>query len=109
MMLILLLAGQQVLLVYPSANRDPRAFEDPERFDVARNPQHLSFGIGSHYCLGANHARMELRVAFREILRRLPDMQYSEGGPVLHPSSLVRTCAEMRVKYTPEGAATQAA
>jgi cytochrome P450 len=52
--------------------------------------------------MGANLARMEMRVAFEEVLRRLPDMQYSAGGPVLKPSSLVRTCVEMRVKYTPE-------
>jgi cytochrome P450 len=52
--------------------------------------------------MGANLARMEMRVAFEELLRRLPDMEYTAGGPVLKPASLVRTCAEMKVKYTPE-------
>ncbi len=95
-------AGQIVLLVYPTANRDPDQFEDPDRFDIDRNPHHLGFGLGSHFCLGANLARMEMRVAFEELLRRLPDMAYAGGGPVLKPSALVRNCIEMRVKYTPE-------
>jgi cytochrome P450 len=95
-------AGQRVLMLYGSANRDEREFEDPDRFVVDRNPHHVGFGIGSHFCMGANLARMEMRVAFREILRRLPDMEYSAGGPVLTPSALVRTCSEMRVSFTPE-------
>lgn len=97
-----ILAGQQVLLLYPSANRDERVFEDPDVFRVERRPSHLGFGIGSHFCLGANLARMEMRVAFSELLRRLPDMEYAAGGPVIRPSSLVRTCAEMKVRFTPE-------
>jgi len=95
--------GQQVLMLYPAANHDPDQFEDPDRFVVDRNPQHLGFGIGKHFCMGANLARMELRVAFEELLRRLPDMEYAAGGPVVRPSALVRSCVEMRVKFTPEG------
>jgi cytochrome P450 family 142 subfamily A polypeptide 1 len=95
-------AGQRVLLVYPTANRDHRVFDNPDTFDIDRNPAHLGFGIGSHFCLGANLARMEMRVAFEELLRRLPDMSYSGVGPVLRPSALVRSCVEMRVRYTPE-------
>jgi cytochrome P450 family 142 subfamily A polypeptide 1 len=95
-------ADEKVLIIYPMANRDPREFDDPDRFDIDRNPHHVGFGLGSHFCLGANLARMEMRVAFEELLRRLPDMEYAAGGPVLKPSSLVRTCAEMKVKYTPE-------
>ena len=94
--------GDKVLIVYPSANHDPAAFANPDVFDVTRNPHHVGFGVGSHFCLGANLARMELRVAFGELLRRLPDMEYAAGGPVIVPSSLVRTCSEMRVKFTPE-------
>ncbi|MDG2335394.1 MAG: cytochrome P450 [Myxococcota bacterium] len=97
-----LLAGQKVLVVYPSANRDPRQFEDPEVFRIERNPSHLAFGVGSHFCLGANLARMEMRVAFRELLARLPDMEFSDGGPVIVPSSLVRSCAEMKVRFSAE-------
>ncbi|MCP4005242.1 MAG: cytochrome P450 [bacterium] len=95
-------AGQKVLIIYTSANRDEREFEDPDRFDIDRNPHHLGFGIGNHFCLGANLARMEMRVAFERVLSRLPNMEYSAGGPVLQPSALVRTCAEMKVRYTPE-------
>jgi len=94
--------GQTVLMIYPSANRDAEQFEDPNTFKVERNPQHLAFGIGNHYCLGANLARMEMRVTFGELLRRLPDMEYAAGGPVVHPSALVRSCVEMKVRYTPE-------
>jgi len=94
--------GQQVLLVYGSANRDEETFDEPERFRVERNPHHVAFGIGNHFCLGANLARMEMRVAFSEVLRRLPDMEYANGGPAFEPSSLVRSCASMRVRFTPE-------
>ena len=94
--------GQRVLLVYPIANRDPEQFDDPDRFDIDRNPHHLGFGLGSHFCLGANLARMEMRVAFEDLLRRLPDMEYADGGPVFEPSTLVRSCVEMRVRYSPE-------
>jgi cytochrome P450 len=67
-------AGALVRLVWGSANRDPREFEDPERFDVTRQiPRHLALGQGVHFCLGANLARLEARVAFEELLARIPD------------------------------------
>ncbi len=94
--------GQTVLLVYPSANRDEDEFEEADRFRVDRHPRHLGFGIGNHFCLGGNLARMEMRVAFEELLRRLPDMEYADGGPELRPAALVRSCTHMRVRYTPE-------
>jgi len=97
-----ILQGQKVLIVYPAGNRDPREFEDPDVFRIDRNPSHLAFGIGSHFCLGANLARMEMRVAFAELLKRLPDMEFAAGGPVIVPSSLVRSCSEMKVRFTPE-------
>ena len=75
--------GQQVLIVYPSANHDADMYDDPDTFKVERNPEHLAFGIGTHFCLGANLARMEMRVAFGEILRRFPDMRYADDGPDL--------------------------
>ena len=81
---------------------DPEAFENPEVFDIDRNPHQLAFGIGPHFCLGANLARMELRIAFRELLRRIPDMEYAAGGPELQPSALVRTMIHMHVRFTPE-------
>ena len=94
--------GQKVLMIYGAANRDPEAFEDPDRFDIDRKAQHVAFGIGNHFCLGANLARMELRVAFTEILRRMRDMQYREGGPEFGTSALVRSVKHMYVTYAPE-------
>lgn len=97
-------AGDKVLMLYGSANRDAEVFEDPDAFRVERNPHHVGFGIGPHFCLGANLARMEMRVVFEELLRRFPDMTYADTeGPVLQPSALVRSCVRMRVRYTPEG------
>lgn len=93
---------EKVLLLYPSANRDEDMFPNSEKFDVARNPDHLAFGIGSHFCLGASLARMEMRVAFEEILSRLPDMQYAGNGPVFEPGSLVRSIKHLNVRFTPE-------
>ncbi len=73
--------GDKVVIFYPSANRDERAFVNPRTFDVARHPNdHLAFGIGEHFCLGANLARLEIRLIFEELLRRLPDLEFA--GPV---------------------------
>jgi cytochrome P450 family 142 subfamily A polypeptide 1 len=94
--------GQKILLAYPSANRDAEEFEDPDAFRIDRNPNHVAFGLGSHFCLGSNLARMEMRVALEQVLRRMPDIEYAASGPVLVPSSLVRTCSEMKVRFSPE-------
>ena len=74
--------GQKVILLYPSANRDAAVFPDPFRFDVTRTPnEHVAFGIGAHFCLGANLARLELRVFFEEALRRLPGLALATDEP----------------------------
>jgi cytochrome P450 family 142 subfamily A polypeptide 1 len=74
--------GDKAILLYPSANRDAAVFPDPFRFDVARSPnEHLAFGIGAHFCLGANLARLELRVFFEEALRRMPDLALATSEP----------------------------
>jgi cholest-4-en-3-one 26-monooxygenase len=73
--------GDKVVIFYPSANRDERKFVNPETFDVRRTPNdHLAFGIGEHFCLGANLARLEIRLIFEEMMRRLPDLEFA--GPV---------------------------
>jgi cytochrome P450 family 142 subfamily A polypeptide 1 len=97
--------GQKVLMIYGSANRDAEVFENPDDFEIDRNPQHLAFGIGNHFCMGANLARMELRVALTEILKRMPDMEYATNGPVLGLSALVRSVAHIQVRFTPEATA----
>jgi cytochrome P450 len=94
--------GQKVLMIYGSANRDEEQFENPDVFDLQRNPQHLAFGIGNHFCLGANLARMELRVALTEILRRMPDLHYTAEGPEYGLSALVLCVKHMHVGFTPE-------
>ncbi len=67
--------GQRVMLLFGAANRDERQFEDPDRLDITRQPtQHLAFGFGTHFCLGASLARLEARVAFEELFARLPEL-----------------------------------
>jgi cytochrome P450 len=75
-------AGETVGLWYPSANRDERVFRDPYRFDVRRDPNdHVGFGHGPHFCLGANLARWELRAVFRELARRRTISKLALAGP----------------------------
>ena len=81
----LIKAGDTVVLWYPSANRDPDAFDDPERFDVARDPNfHLAFGHGHHFCLGANLARWEMRAVFRELAPWLANIEVVGAPDVAH-------------------------
>jgi cytochrome P450 family 142 subfamily A polypeptide 1 len=83
-------AGQQLVLMYSSANRDPAHFIDPERLDVTRHPNpHLSFGFGTHFCLGASLARLEIRVFFEELVRRVRAMRLLEGSVVEMPNAFV--------------------
>jgi cytochrome P450 len=68
--------GDKVLMWYVSSNRDADVYEDPDRFDVHRNPEHQAFGAGGrHFCLGAALARLELKILFEETLKRFPDMK----------------------------------
>lgn len=97
-------AGERVLLIYPSANRDEDAFEDAHRFQVDRHPNpHVAFGIGNHFCLGANLARLELRIMLEALLRRLPDLALAPGTrPSYTDSPFVRGVERMPVVFTPE-------
>src|SRR5258705_11514285 len=81
-------AGEKVILLYPSANRDERAFVRAHEFHVDRRPnEHLAFGHGAHFCLGASLARLELRVMFEVLLERLPDLALASAAPLkLRPS-----------------------
>jgi cholest-4-en-3-one 26-monooxygenase len=94
--------GDQVVLMYPAANRDPAVFDDPDRFDIGRDPNpHLAFGFGPHFCMGASLARIELRVMFSEILGRLPDLHLA-GDPLPRRSSNFISGPEaMPVAFTP--------
>jgi cytochrome P450 family 142 subfamily A polypeptide 1 len=69
-------AGQELILLYPSANRDAAVFDDPDRFDITRSPNpHMAFGFGAHFCLGNQLARLELKVMVERLLARLPDLR----------------------------------
>jgi cholest-4-en-3-one 26-monooxygenase len=93
--------GERVVLFYASANRDEDAFTNPHVFDVSRTPNdHLAFGIGPHFCLGANLARLEIRVMFEELLRRLPDMELA-GKPERLRSYFINGIKRMPVRFTP--------
>ena len=83
-------AGSALLLMAGSANRDERRFDDPERFDIHRNANYLSFGRGTHFCLGASLARLEGRVALEEILNRWPDWTIDMDNAVRAPTATVR-------------------
>jgi cholest-4-en-3-one 26-monooxygenase len=77
-------AGQQVVLMYPSANRDPAHFDEPDRLDVTRHPNHhLAFGFGTHFCLGASLARLEIKLMFEEMLARVDHVERPADGTVV--------------------------
>ncbi|MGV0742958.1 cytochrome P450 [Mycolicibacterium sp. XJ870] len=94
--------GDRVAMFYPSANRDETRFHDPDRFDIGRDPNpHLAFGGGgTHYCLGANLARVEAAAIFPEILARMNDLELT--GPVERVrSNLMSGIRSMPVRFTP--------
>ena len=95
--------GDQMMLFYPSANRDDEVFERPDELDIHRHPNpHVAFGFGTHFCLGAALARLELRVMFREILTRLPDLALADAGALEYrPSNFVSGLESMPVRFTP--------
>jgi cytochrome P450 len=91
-------AGSAMLLLVGAANRDERRYEDADVFDIHReNGQHLTFGFGLHYCLGANLARLEGRVALDELLNRFPTWDVDYDGIRLAPTSTVRGWESMPI------------
>lgn len=96
--------GDRVLLVYSSANRDERAFSDPDRVDITREPNdHVAFGAGGpHYCLGASLARLEAKIMFEAILTRFEGLEV-DGDPDQFPrvhSNLIDGFAHLPIRYT---------
>jgi cytochrome P450 family 142 subfamily A polypeptide 1 len=97
-------AGDKVFMLYQSANRDEDVFDAPDELRVDRNPNpHLAFGVGTHFCLGANLARAEVRVVFEELFKRLGDIRVEDGAtPRRGNSSLVLSLEHLPAVFTPE-------
>ncbi|MFI5296609.1 MAG: cytochrome P450 [Polyangiales bacterium] len=94
--------NEKVVMYYPSANRDEAVFKDGEKFDVGRTPnEHLAFGVGEHFCLGTSLARLEIRVMFEELLRRLPDIELN-GSPRRLRSNFINGTKTLPIRFTPE-------
>ncbi|CAM3206452.1 cytochrome P450 [Williamsia muralis] len=93
--------GDKVVMWYTSANRDETIFEDPEKFDITRDPNpHVAFGgAGAHFCLGAHLARLELDVAFRMLFERYPDIR-AVGEPVRLRSNFLNGIKHLRAEYS---------
>jgi cytochrome P450 family 142 subfamily A polypeptide 1 len=96
-------AGDTVLNVYPSANRDADVFDNPDAFLIERSPNlHLAFGTGPHFCLGANLARTEIRILLEELFTRLPDIHVPDGADAVRgPNTLVTTINSLPVEFSP--------
>ncbi|UDY35375.1 cytochrome P450 [Dermatobacter hominis] len=95
-------AGQQLVLMYSSANRDPEHFEDPEEMDLARHPNHhIAFGFGTHFCLGSSLARLEIRIFFEELLQRVAELRVDEASIEEMPNAFVYGLRSARMDLTP--------
>jgi cytochrome P450 len=93
--------GEKVVMWYVSSNRDETRYEDPDRFDVRRNPEHQAFGAGGrHFCLGTALARLELNILFEETLRRHPHMEIS-GTPLFVESPFINQLKTLPVRLSP--------
>lgn len=93
--------GEKVVMWYVSSNRDASRYEDPDRFDVTRNPEHQAFGAGGrHFCLGAALARLELRILFEETLARFPQIEFA-GTPEHAESQFINQLKTLPVRLRP--------
>jgi cytochrome P450 family 142 subfamily A polypeptide 1 len=93
----------ELLLLYGAANQDPLVFEAPEVLDVTRgHNRHVAFGFGTHFCLGAHLARLEIRIMFEELLRRMPDWELvDDDEPQILASTFARAYDRIRIRFTP--------
>ena len=95
--------GEKVVMWYVSSNRDESRYEDPDRFDIHRNPEHQAFGAGGrHFCLGTALARLELRILIEETLRRYPRIEL-DGEPVAAEAMFVNQLKRLPVRLSPAG------
>ena len=92
-----LAVGEEVAMLFGSAQRDPRRFDHPDRFDVARgDPTHIGFGGGIHFCVGAPLARHELAIAVADLVTNFPDVEMA-AEPAYHPTFVIRGLTELRL------------
>jgi cholest-4-en-3-one 26-monooxygenase len=93
--------GDKVVVFFGSANRDEAVFPDPDRFDAARSPnEHIAFGYGTHYCLGAPLARLECKHLLREVLAELPDLE--RAGPLIASrTNFIRSVRHLPIRFGP--------
>jgi len=95
-------AGDQLILMYGSANRDTAHFDYPESMDLTRHPNHhLAFGFGTHFCLGSSLARLEIRLFFEELLRRVRELRLVEGSVEEMPNPFVYGLRSARMELIP--------
>ena len=96
-------AGEKIMLMFESANFDESVFGDPQNFNIDRNPNsHLAFGFGTHFCLGNQLARLELKIMMSKVLTRLPDLRLADENMLpLRPANFVSGLESMPVVFTP--------
>ncbi len=93
-------AGDRVAILYPSANRDEAVFDRPDTFDITRDPNpHVAFGRGTHFCLGANLARVELRILFERLSQRITDLRVT-SGPRLEDNIFVTAVQHLELAFS---------
>jgi cytochrome P450 family 142 subfamily A polypeptide 1 len=96
--------GEKLMLLFEAANFDETQFDDPDEFDIGRDPNgHVAFGFGTHFCLGNQLARLELRLMTERVLERLPDLRLADDGDVLplRPANFVSGLESMPMVFTP--------
>ena len=92
--------GEKVFTLIGAANRDPRLFDDPDRFDIGRDARkHLSFGGGIHFCAGAELARLEGRIAFEQLAEQMPDLEADCAAPEWRPGFLFRGLSGLPITW----------
>jgi cytochrome P450 len=99
-------AGEKVIMYYGAANRDPAIFPDPDRLDIRRAnaSKNIAFGFGPHVCIGKRVAQLQLEEVYRQLLTRLPDIEYA-GGIEMAPNNFVHAIRKLPVRFTPQRSA----
>jgi len=95
--------GEKVVMYFSAANRDPAVFPDPDRLDIRRAnaSKNIAFGFGPHVCIGKRVAQLQLEEVYRQLLTRLPDIEYA-GGIDVAPNNFVHAIRKLPVRFTPE-------